>query len=319
MADFDEYRELDAGGALAGLDLPEIATVRRLKGHASTRRFFRLGTAHGASAILVVYPESDASELLDRFARTARWFTAAGVRVSRVWQRGERALVVADGGDQMLDGTRVRDAPRLYRQALSIVAKLQAYGRRAALPNPGWALDGERFAFDVAQMLFSSFQVDTGTALLLRTLDVPPPARVLDLGCGYGPLGIVLARRFPEARVTLTDADLLAVRYARRNCTTNGVEATTEVAGGVGLHSLPEGRFELIVSNVPAKIGDEAIEQDFILGPLARLAPGGEFWFVVVSGLNRLIPKIGVRHDLDLRQMRKRSGHAVYRLRPRPA
>lgn len=182
-----------------------------------------------------------------------------------------------------------------------------------------FALDGERFAFDVAQTLFSSFQVDTGTALLLRTLDVPPPARVLDLGCGYGPLGIVLARRFPEAQVTLTDADLLAVRYARRNCAANGVEATTEVAGGVGLHSLPEGRFELIVSNVPAKIGDEAIEQDFILGPLARLAPGGEFWFVIVSGLNRLIPKIGVRHDLDLRQMRKRSGHAVYRLRPRPA
>ncbi len=182
-----------------------------------------------------------------------------------------------------------------------------------------FALDGERFAFDVAQTLFSSFQVDTGTALLLRTLDVPPPARVLDLGCGYGPLGIVLARRFPEARVTLTDADLLAVRYARRNCAANGVEATTEVAGGVGLHSLPEGSFELIVSNVPAKIGDEAIEQDFMLGPLARLAPGGEFWFVIVSGLNRLIPKIGVRHDLDLRQMRKRSGHAVYRLRPRPA
>ena len=182
-----------------------------------------------------------------------------------------------------------------------------------------FALDGERFAFDVAQTLFSSFQVDTGTALLLRTLDVPPPARVLDLGCGYGPLGIVLARRFPEARVTLTDADLLAVRYARRNCAANGVEARTEVSGGVGLHSLPEGRFELIVSNVPAKIGDEAIEQDFILGPLARLAPGGEFWFVIVSGLNRLIPKIGVRHDLDLRQMRKRSGHAVYRLRPRPA
>lgn len=149
MADFDEYRELDAGGALAGLDLPAIATVRRLKGHASTRRFFRLGTAHGVSAILVVYPEADASEPLDRFARTARWFAAAGVRVPRVWQRGERALVMADGGDQMLDGAPVGDAPRLYRQAMSIVAKLQAHGRRAALPNPGWALDGERFAFEL--------------------------------------------------------------------------------------------------------------------------------------------------------------------------
>ncbi|HJM75642.1 MAG TPA: methyltransferase [Dehalococcoidia bacterium] len=185
-----------------------------------------------------------------------------------------------------------------------------------------FSLHGEDFAFDVAQTLFASFEVDVGTELLLRALDVPPPARMLDLGCGYGPLGIVLARRFPEARVTLTDVDLLAVRYARHNCELNGIEARTEVVSGVGLESLPsatgaEGRFELIVSNVPAKIGDEAIEQDFILDPLDRLAPGGEFWFVIVSGLNRLIPKIGTRHDLNLKQIRKRAGHAVYRLRAR--
>lgn len=180
-----------------------------------------------------------------------------------------------------------------------------------------FSLHGESFAFDVAQTLFSSFKVDAGTELLLRTLDVPPPARVLDLGCGYGPLGIVLARRFPEARVTLTDADLLAVRYARANCEANGVEARTEVRSGVGLESVADGRFDLIVSNVPAKIGDEAIEREFMLGPLDRLQPGGEFWFVIVSGLNRLIPKIGTRHALDLKQMRKRSGHAVYRLRAR--
>jgi 16S rRNA G1207 methylase RsmC len=184
-----------------------------------------------------------------------------------------------------------------------------------------FSLYGEDFAFDVAQTLFSSFKVDVGTDLLLRALDVPPPARVLDLGCGYGPLGIVLARRFPEAHVTLTDADLLAVRYARRNCEANGVDDRTEVISGVGLEAVPdpstaEGRFDLIVSNVPAKIGDDAIEQEFILGPLARLAPGGEFWFVIVSGLNRLIPKFGTRHNLNLKQIRKRSGHAVYRLRP---
>lgn len=184
-------------------------------------------------------------------------------------------------------------------------------------------LDGRHFEFDVSQMLFSSFQIDTGSSLLLRTIDASTdgdthaaaPRNILDLGCGYGPLGIVLARRFPDARVTLVDADLLAVRYARRNCELNDVDATTEVVGSVGLEDAPPGPYDLIVSNIPAKIGDAAIERDFVLEPLDRLSRHGQYWFVVVSALNRLIPKLGRTHRLDLKQMGKRSGHSVYRLR----
>ncbi|MDP6605145.1 MAG: methyltransferase [Dehalococcoidia bacterium] len=184
-------------------------------------------------------------------------------------------------------------------------------------------LDGQHFEFDVSQMLFSSYQVDTGTSLLLRAITAAEaagrdePRSILDLGCGYGPLGVVLARRHPGAHVTLVDADLLAVRYARRNCALNGVEATTEVTGSVGLDGAPAGPYDLIVSNVPAKIGDAAIEQDFLLGPLGQLSEHGEYWFVVVSALNRLIPGLGRTHELDLKQMGKRSGHSIYRLRRR--
>jgi 16S rRNA G1207 methylase RsmC len=167
--------------------------------------------------------------------------------------------------------------------------------------------------FDVAQTLFSSFEVDQGSALLLRSLEVEPPRSVLDLGCGYGVLGITIALLHPDAQIVMADSDLLAVRYARRNCTLNGVSNAC-VVGSVGLESVPPGPFDLVVSNIPAKIGDEAIEREFILAPLERLAPGGAYWFVVVSGLNRLIPKIGARHNLRLKQMRKRHSHAVYRL-----
>lgn len=59
----------------------------------------------------------------------------------------------------------------------------------------------------------------------------------------------------------------------------------------------------------------QVFEQEFILEPLERLRPGGEFWFVVISGLNRLIPKIGTRNHLYLKAIKKRSGHTVYRLR----
>jgi 16S rRNA G1207 methylase RsmC len=171
----------------------------------------------------------------------------------------------------------------------------------------------QNFEFDVANTLFSSFKIDQGTDLLLRTIDVAPPHQILDLGCGYGVMGIVLARCFPGAQVTMVDNDLLAVRYACHNCALNNTP-NTQVIGSVGLEQAPAGPYDLIVSNIPAKIGDDAIEQEFILAPLERLRPGGEFWFVVISGLNRLIPKIGTRNNLKLKGVKKRSGHTVYRL-----
>lgn len=177
-----------------------------------------------------------------------------------------------------------------------------------------YTLRGQQLRFDIGHTLFSSFQVDDGSDLLLRTLEpAAPPARLLDLGCGVGVLGIALARRFPDAEVVMADVNLLAVRYARHNIALNAV-ANAVVLGSVGLEDVPPGPYDLIVSNIPAKIGDLAIEQEFVLGPLARLAPGGEYWFVVVSGLNHLIPRLGPRHQLKLKEIKKRSGYSVYRV-----
>ncbi|HMO59947.1 MAG TPA: methyltransferase [Roseiflexaceae bacterium] len=174
---------------------------------------------------------------------------------------------------------------------------------------------GLALSFDVAHTIFSSHQIDEGTDLLLRTIDVATPQRILDMGCGCGVIGIALARSFPTAEVILADRDLLAVRYARHNARLNAAGNVT-VIGSVGFESVPPGPYDLIVSNVPAKIGDAAIEQEFIHEPLVALAHSGAYWFVVVSGLNRLIPQIGTRNNLKLKQVKKRSGHAVYQLRP---
>ncbi|NTU83082.1 MAG: methyltransferase [Chloroflexales bacterium] len=177
-----------------------------------------------------------------------------------------------------------------------------------------YTLRGQQFAFDIGHTLFSSFEVDDGTDLLLRTIEpAEPPARILDLGCGCGVIGIALARRFPDAAVTMADKDLLAVRYARHNAALNEA-GNTSVLGSVGLEAVPPGPYDLIVSNIPAKIGDLAIEQEFVLGPLGQLRPGGEYWFVVVSGLNHLIPRLGPRHQLKLKEIKKRSGYTVYRI-----
>jgi 16S rRNA G1207 methylase RsmC len=172
---------------------------------------------------------------------------------------------------------------------------------------------GQSLAFDVAHTLFSSHQIDEGTDLFLRTIDVAAPRTILDLGCGCGVIGITLARLFPAARVYSLDRDLLAIRYTRHNAALNETPNVSAI-GSIGFEHAPADSFDLIVSNIPAKIGDEAIERDFILGPLAHLRPGGDYWFVVVSGLNHLIPGIGTRNGLRLKQVKKRAGHAVYHL-----
>jgi 16S rRNA (guanine1207-N2)-methyltransferase len=172
---------------------------------------------------------------------------------------------------------------------------------------------GQSLAFDVAHTLFSSHQIDDGSDLFLRTIDVAAPRTILDLGCGCGVIGITLARLFPAARVYSLDRDLLAIRYTQHNAALNETPNVSAI-GSIGFERAPADSFDLIVSNIPAKIGDEAIERDFILGPLAHLRPGGDYWFVVVSGLNHLIPGIGTRNGLRLKQVKKRAGHAVYHL-----
>lgn len=179
-------------------------------------------------------------------------------------------------------------------------------------------LGGERLEFEAAHTLFATHEVDAGTRLLLRCLEAEaaerPPERILDLGCGYGALGVALARRFPAAEVVMADSNLLAVRYARRNAILNSA-ANAVAVGSVGLEDVPAGDYDLIVTNVPAKIGDAAIAAEFVRGPAERLAPGGACWLVAVSGLNHLFKRLAGPGGAPLRQVRKRSGHTVYRLK----
>jgi 16S rRNA (guanine1207-N2)-methyltransferase len=178
-----------------------------------------------------------------------------------------------------------------------------------------YRLNNRLFHFDVGHTLFSSHQIDDGSDLFLRTIEQfePAPQRILDLGCGCGVLGICLAAQYPQAAVELVDKDLLAVRYARHNAQLNQI-GNIRVQGSIGLDDLPDGTYDLIISNIPAKIGDAAIESEFFLAPLRRLSPGGVYWFVVVSALNHLIPRLGPKHGIKVKEVKKRAGYSVYRV-----
>ena len=125
----------------------------------------------------------------------------------------------------------------------------------------------------------------------------------------------------------MVDKDLLAVRYTKYNIAKNSYYDTTNklniaknnitnaaVLGSLGVEELKEKTFDLIVSNIPAKIGDEAIAKEFIQEPYRLLNPNGEYWIVVVSALNRLIPQVCNMNNIKVKEIRKRKGHTVYKI-----
>ena len=173
---------------------------------------------------------------------------------------------------------------------------------------------GKKYAFDVGNTLFSTFDIDHGTDILIRAITPSNPKNILDIGCGYGPLGIILAKNNPQAEVIMVDRDLLAVRYANNNIVKNNITNATAL-GSLGMEAIRNKMFDLIVSNIPAKLGDEAIKQEFILDPYGQLNSNGDYWIVVVSALNRLIPRIAREHHFDMKEIRKRRGHTVYKIK----
>ncbi|SRR5258708_7310361 len=171
----------------------------------------------------------------------------------------------------------------------------------------------QEFKFDVAETLFSTYEIDHGTDILIRAIEPNNPKSILDIGCGYGPLGIILAKTNPAAEVTMIDRDLLAVTYTKYNINKNNI--TNAIAlGSLGTEEIKYKTFDLIVSNIPAKIGDKAISEDFIIKPYKLLNPNGEYWLVVVSALNRLIPRVCAQNDIKVVEIRKRRGHTVYKI-----
>lgn len=176
--------------------------------------------------------------------------------------------------------------------------------------------------------MFSSASVDVGTRLLLKSLATSPHsggARVLDLGCGYGPLGLAVATMSPRSTVDLMDRDAVAVAYARLNAGLNEI-AGVSVEPGLGWADVAEGRtYDLVVSNIPAKVGPAGIES-WLLDGRPHLAPGGLIAVVVINRLEDEVDRVLREGAAEIVHRQANRGHIAmhYRLplgssgRPRP-
>ncbi|HEV2520538.1 MAG TPA: methyltransferase [Thermoplasmata archaeon] len=113
---------------------------------------------------------------------------------------------------------------------------------------------GVRISVAVDRGVFASTALDPGTALLIEALDPRPADRVLDLGCGWGAIGIAAARAAPDGHVILTDVNRRAALLARSNLRRNDL-SNAEVRIGPGFEPVEEERFDLIATNPPYHAG----------------------------------------------------------------
>jgi 16S rRNA G1207 methylase RsmC len=151
-------------------------------------------------------------------------------------------------------------------------------------------LGGRNLILHTTWGLFSPREIDEGTRLLLRHIQVEPAADCLDLGCGYGPIGLALAILAPAGRTLMVDKDFVAVDYSNRNAERNGIgNARAQLSNGFDQID-PGLRFDLIASNIPAKVGKEMLSL-YLHDARARLRPGGRLYLVTINGLRQYMKR----------------------------
>ena len=151
----------------------------------------------------------------------------------------------------------------------------------------GEVLRGVGFEFVVSGGVFSSKGVDEGTRLLIEYADVPEEGLLLDLGCGYGVIGIVFAKLYPKLRVYMVDVSPRAVELAKLNAKRNGVADRVTILHGNLYEPVRGLRFNVILSNPPLAAGMRTVEAIVRQAP-EHLVEGGSLQLVLRKGVERI-------------------------------
>lgn len=152
-------------------------------------------------------------------------------------------------------------------------------------------LIGNKITFHTTYGIFSPKELDYGSQLLIWNAGkVEEDFDILDIGCGYGPIGIALAKHAPKGSLHMVDKDFVAIEYAQKNCEANEIK-NAEVYLSNGFSHVPaDKKFDIIVSNIPAKIGKELLEKIFT-DAHEHLKPEGRILVVTIAGLRKYIKR----------------------------
>jgi len=175
-------------------------------------------------------------------------------------------------------------------------------------------LRGSDVRFVTDRGVFSKSGIDFGSRLLIESLAIPPDSTVLDLGCGYGPLGIAVAVTVASAKVTMLDINERAVLLAQENVRRNAVDARVQLFVGDGANALPDGlRFDVIALNPPIRAG-KAVVYRLFAEACARLTDSGHLFTVIqkkqgADSARRYLQSLFINVEI----VAKERGYYVYR------
>jgi len=161
----------------------------------------------------------------------------------------------------------------------------QYFDNDISLPHRRFTSDiyifGRVFTLESDAGVFSKGGLDDGTRLLLETIaQADLGTSILDMGCGAGPIGLILASISPSLHVTLVDVNERALACAKKNAETLGVAARCEIVLSDVYHSLDSQTYDAIVSNPPIRAG-KRVTYAIYDGAYERLVPGGKLIFVI--------------------------------------
>ncbi|MFT8704247.1 MAG: methyltransferase [Bifidobacterium sp.] len=144
------------------------------------------------------------------------------------------------------------------------------------------SLRGHAMNVETSHGVFSMNRVDLGTSVLLKHApEAPEHGRFLDLGCGWGPIALSLAKGSPDAQIVAVDVNERAVELTAHNARVNGLSNVTAFTP----EQLPaDMSFDLIWSNPPIRIGKADLHA-LLLRYLARVNAGGDAYLVVQKNL----------------------------------
>jgi 16S rRNA (guanine1207-N2)-methyltransferase len=140
-------------------------------------------------------------------------------------------------------------------------------------------LRGKDFTFVTDAGVFSKKEIDFGSKLLIETMDINSNDAVLDVGCGYGPIGLSAAVLANQGRVTMIDINERAVQLSRDNAKRNGIINVSVLQSDL-LAQVAEDSFDCILTNPPIRAGKDVVHLIFSQA-FAALVTGGHLWVVI--------------------------------------
>lgn len=171
-----------------------------------------------------------------------------------------------------------------------------------------------KLTFHTDHGVFSKGKIDFGSELLLETMDIEKDAKLLDMGCGYGPIGLTLAKESSQRMVTMVDVNQRALELATKNGKENQINNIRIIESHL-FAEIDDHDYTVIVSNPPIRAGKKVVHTLFEQS-YDYLTQGGELWIVIQKkqGAPSTFQKL---QDLfgQVEEMTKKKGYRVFRAR----